>query len=61
MKHLFIESLKAYELSIEEKHTILAKGTRLDGGPDTDGEEDCYIIDPTTKQRYKKSNDPTCL
>ena len=60
MKYLSIESLKKYKLTREEKSKILAKGTRLDGGPDTDGEENCFpiLINPITKLPYKN---PLCL
>ncbi|CAL2103182.1 conserved protein of unknown function [Tenacibaculum sp. 190130A14a] len=58
MKHLFIESLKAYELTSSEKSKIMAKNGKLKY--DTEGEEDCFILDPTTKLLVKK-NDPACI
>ena len=43
MKLLFIDDLNANQLTKKELHNIVAKGdTRIDGGPDTDGEENCF-------------------
>ena len=42
MKLLFIDTLKTNQLTKKELRSIVAKGdTRIDGGPDTDGEENC--------------------
>jgi len=47
MKLLFIETLKVNQLTKKELRSIVAKGdTRIDGGPDTDGEENCYPPPP---------------
>ena len=47
MKLLSIDALKANELTKKELRNIIAKGdTRIDGGPDTDGEENCFPPPP---------------
>lgn len=49
MKLLSINSLRSFELTRFELYNIVAKGTKLDGGPDTDGEEDCMPPPPGSK------------
>ncbi|WP_420553200.1 hypothetical protein [Tenacibaculum aiptasiae] len=41
MKLLTISTLESFQLTRVEQRNITAKGTKLNGGPDTDGEEDC--------------------
>ena len=41
MKITPINALKAYELTKNEQFNIRANGTKLGGGEDTDGEENC--------------------
>jgi hypothetical protein len=55
MKLLFIDDLNANQLTKKELHNIVAKGdTRIDGGPDTDGEENCFPPPPPGAIRDKK-------
>ncbi len=53
MKLLFIEDLKSYELTKEEQYKIYAKEGKLDGGVNTDGDEDCF---PLANQPKEKKN-----
>lgn len=59
MKHLFIESLREFELTPNEKVKIFAKNGELKH--DTDGDEDCFILDPTTGLRKRKKNTLECM
>ena len=46
MKLLSINTLESFKLTRIEQKNIVAKGTKLEGGPDTDGEEDCMPPPP---------------
>ena len=50
MKLLFIDTLKAYQLTREEQYNVKAEGPSLKGGPDTDGEEDCFVLPPSAEK-----------
>ncbi|AZJ31824.1 MULTISPECIES: hypothetical protein [Tenacibaculum] len=57
MKCLSIEMLAKYKLTLEEKTKILAGDPvkanyeKIDfGGPDTDGEEDCFVLPPSAEK-----------
>ncbi|KAB1159573.1 hypothetical protein F7018_04485 [Tenacibaculum aiptasiae] len=56
MKLLSINTLKAFSLTRIEQRCIIAKGTKLSGGPDTDGEEDCFPPPPPGDVLDKKKN-----
>ncbi|WP_047789558.1 hypothetical protein [Tenacibaculum mesophilum] len=57
MKRLSIELLTKYELTLEEKIKVFAgdpieaPANKIDfGGPDTDGEEDCFVLPPSAEK-----------
>ena len=54
MRLLSMNNLDTYKLTRIEQKNIVAKGTRLDGGPDTDGEEDCFPPPPPGSDLDKK-------
>ncbi|MCF2873860.1 MULTISPECIES: hypothetical protein [unclassified Tenacibaculum] len=56
MKLLSISTLESYELTRIEQRNIMAKGSKLGGGPDTDGEEDCFPPPPPGSEWDKKKN-----
>ncbi|MFY7669802.1 hypothetical protein ACOSP6_01810 [Tenacibaculum sp. MEBiC06402] len=59
MRLTFMEDLKNFELTKEEQIKIYAKGGKLDGGVNTDGDEDCFpLADGKTK---KKKDGTVCI
>jgi hypothetical protein len=57
MKRTFIEDLKSFELAKEEQVKIYAKGGKLDGGVNTDGDEDCFPL----ADKPKDKKDTKCI
>ncbi|GFD76132.1 hypothetical protein KUL113_55520 [Tenacibaculum sp. KUL113] len=65
MKRLSIELLTKYELTLEEKIKVFAgdpieaPANKIDfGGPDTDGEEDCFTLPPgSTREKCYDDKD----
>ncbi|WP_157811852.1 hypothetical protein [Tenacibaculum sp. SZ-18] len=58
MRRSIMEDLKRFELSKKSQHKIYAMGGKLDGGVNTDGDEDCF---PTQNKPPKKRNTAACL
>ncbi|WP_064966893.1 hypothetical protein [Tenacibaculum ovolyticum] len=61
MKLLFIDTLKAYQLTREEQYNVKAEGPSLKGGPDTDGEENCFKLPSGSTYINKKGEPAICL
>lgn len=62
MKLLSIDTLKAYKLTREEQYNVKAEGPSLTkGGPDTDGEENCFNLPPGYVYINKKGEPITCI
>ena len=57
MKRTFIEDLKSFEIAKGEQVKIFAKGGKLDGGVNTDGDEDCFPL----ADKPKEKKDTVCI